>query len=313
MDGTGVHVDRLTQLVRGTSKPPESRSRGACHLFRHTMATLMLEGGADIRYIQAMLGHADVSTTQIYTQVSIRALQAIHAATHPAATTDPEAARARRERDGRRDELIGDAARSRAVTALEGVLDQEKEEENRAHPGSPDPDDPSCDPGHGPGPGRDFADDAPGPGSKPATGSDGGSGTSYDRAQAVGVGVGRYRGRGDPGSGARHPPGPRRTDLPSGRLRTPRHLGVAGRLPAAGPGPDEHVLTGELAAGRVVIVAGDQAGNPGAVIGEAAAILDRAQASAAGLARDLDAAQSALVWAGAPDPAPGPGPGRGSG
>ena len=56
---------------------------GSCHLFRHTMATLMLENGADIRYIQAMLGHAELSTTQIYTQVSIRKLKEIHTATHP--------------------------------------------------------------------------------------------------------------------------------------------------------------------------------------------------------------------------------------
>jgi integrase/recombinase XerD len=56
---------------------------GACHLFRHTMATLMLENGADIRFIQAMLGHAELSTTQIYTQVSIRKLKDIHTATHP--------------------------------------------------------------------------------------------------------------------------------------------------------------------------------------------------------------------------------------
>ena len=58
--------------------------RGACHLFRHTMATLMLEGGADIRFIQAMLGHADLKTTQIYTHLAIRQLQEIHRATHPA-------------------------------------------------------------------------------------------------------------------------------------------------------------------------------------------------------------------------------------
>jgi integrase/recombinase XerD len=53
------------------------------------MATLMLEGGADIRFIQQMLGHADISTTQIYTQVSLRQLRAIHAATHPAASNTP--------------------------------------------------------------------------------------------------------------------------------------------------------------------------------------------------------------------------------
>ena len=50
----------------------------------YTMATLMLENGADIRYIQEMLGHACVDTTQIYTQVSIRKLKAIHKLTHPA-------------------------------------------------------------------------------------------------------------------------------------------------------------------------------------------------------------------------------------
>jgi integrase/recombinase XerD len=59
--------------------------RGGCHLWRHTMATLMLEGGADLRFIQAMLGHAELSTTQIYTQVAIRQLQQVHAMTHPGA------------------------------------------------------------------------------------------------------------------------------------------------------------------------------------------------------------------------------------
>jgi integrase/recombinase XerD len=49
------------------------------------MATVMLENGADIRYIQEMLGHVELSTTQIYTQVSIRQLKAVHALTHPSA------------------------------------------------------------------------------------------------------------------------------------------------------------------------------------------------------------------------------------
>lgn len=44
----------------------------------------MLENGADVRFIQAMLGHADIKTTQVYTRVSIRALKEIHTATHPA-------------------------------------------------------------------------------------------------------------------------------------------------------------------------------------------------------------------------------------
>ena len=44
----------------------------------------MLENGADVRFIQAMLGHVSLETTQIYTQVSIRKLKDIHTATHPA-------------------------------------------------------------------------------------------------------------------------------------------------------------------------------------------------------------------------------------
>jgi len=44
----------------------------------------MLENGADLRYIQQMLGHALLTTTQIYTQVSIQKLKDIHSATHPA-------------------------------------------------------------------------------------------------------------------------------------------------------------------------------------------------------------------------------------
>ena len=49
--------------------------RGSCHLLRHTVATLMLEGGADIRYVAEMLGHARLETTQRYTRVSIERLR----------------------------------------------------------------------------------------------------------------------------------------------------------------------------------------------------------------------------------------------
>ena len=81
---------RMTQLVRTYVSQAELGKRGACHLWRHTMATAMLENGADIRFIQAMLGHVLLSTTQLYTQVSIRKLKQIHTATHPAATLDRE-------------------------------------------------------------------------------------------------------------------------------------------------------------------------------------------------------------------------------
>lgn len=56
---------------------------GATHLLRHACATHMLEGGADIRFIQEMLGHASIETTEIYTHVSIDKLIAVHGATHP--------------------------------------------------------------------------------------------------------------------------------------------------------------------------------------------------------------------------------------
>ncbi len=62
---------------------------GSCHLFRHTMATLMLENGADIRFIQQMLGHSQLSTTEIYTHVAIHKLKEIHTLTHPARIGQP--------------------------------------------------------------------------------------------------------------------------------------------------------------------------------------------------------------------------------
>ncbi|MGH3266261.1 MAG: tyrosine-type recombinase/integrase [Trebonia sp.] len=94
VDGTAFSPDWLTGLVADYVKRSGVGKPGACHLFRHTMATLMLEGGADIRFIQQMLGHADISTTHIYTQVSLRQLRAIHTATHPAASNQPRRHRA---------------------------------------------------------------------------------------------------------------------------------------------------------------------------------------------------------------------------
>ncbi len=61
---------------------------GSCHLLRHSCATHMLENGADIRFIQQLLGHARLDTTQIYTDVSIIKLREVHARTHPAGRSE---------------------------------------------------------------------------------------------------------------------------------------------------------------------------------------------------------------------------------
>lgn len=82
--GRRVRANRLSELVRDYVAAADIGKRGSCHLFRHTMATLLLEGGADIRDIQEMLGHAQLSTTQIYTRVSIQRLRQVHARAHPA-------------------------------------------------------------------------------------------------------------------------------------------------------------------------------------------------------------------------------------
>jgi integrase/recombinase XerD len=83
-EGQAFTPNRLTQLVRDHIDAADIGKRGSCHLFRHTMATALLENGCDVRYIQEMLGHVKMETTQIYTQVSIRQLKKMHSVFHPA-------------------------------------------------------------------------------------------------------------------------------------------------------------------------------------------------------------------------------------
>ena len=82
--GDPLSRDTLAKRVKQYMGQAGVKKTGSCHLFRHAMATHMLDNGADTRFIQAMLGHADLATTQIYTHVSVEKLREIHAATHPA-------------------------------------------------------------------------------------------------------------------------------------------------------------------------------------------------------------------------------------
>jgi integrase/recombinase XerD len=118
-EGEPFSRDHLTFAVRHHVVAAKIGKVGACHLLRHCMATHMHEGGADIRYIQAILGHEDLKTTQIYTQVAIRTLKQIHAATHPAAMLDKSNAPSLPTKCAQHDE----------AQLLFAVLDGEAEEE----------------------------------------------------------------------------------------------------------------------------------------------------------------------------------------
>ncbi len=82
--GTPMLLNRLSERVRRYVEAADVAKAGSCHLFRHSMATLLLEGGADVRDVQAILGHTNLATTARYTHVSIVRLQAVHARAHPA-------------------------------------------------------------------------------------------------------------------------------------------------------------------------------------------------------------------------------------
>jgi integrase/recombinase XerD len=83
--GGGLTRQALWQIVRLAARAAGIRARVSPHTLRHCFASHLLEGGADLRVVQTMLGHADISTTQIYTHLPSAAIRAMYQRFHPRA------------------------------------------------------------------------------------------------------------------------------------------------------------------------------------------------------------------------------------
>jgi len=83
--GTKLTTARIWQIVKARARPSGLEVNIYPHLLRHSFATHLLSNGADLRIIQELLGHADISTTQVYTHVDQQRLKAMHRKFHPRA------------------------------------------------------------------------------------------------------------------------------------------------------------------------------------------------------------------------------------
>jgi integrase/recombinase XerD len=83
--GTRLSRQSVWQIISDAAANAKFEKEVSPHTFRHSFATHLLEGGADVRVVQELLGHASVATTQIYTLVTVDALREIYATAHPRA------------------------------------------------------------------------------------------------------------------------------------------------------------------------------------------------------------------------------------
>jgi integrase/recombinase XerD len=83
--GGRLRREQLWEIVRTAAALAGIRKRVFTHLLRHSFATHMIENGADLRVVQELLGHANMTTTQRYTHVDARRLRAVHERFHPRA------------------------------------------------------------------------------------------------------------------------------------------------------------------------------------------------------------------------------------
>ncbi len=83
--GSRLSRQSIWQIISNSALAAKLEVEVSPHTFRHSFATHLLEGGADVRVVQELLGHASVTTTQIYTLVTVDALREIYASSHPRA------------------------------------------------------------------------------------------------------------------------------------------------------------------------------------------------------------------------------------